>query len=98
MFTCVTRGSSILAWSSDEFIGDDVQLEFTSLDAPGSTIHSGATFATLISITIENEVVLKSTLQITASSQFPTSSVACRHIDSGRINSTTFSVAGEQSN
>ena len=98
VFTCVTRGASVLAWSSDEFIGEDIQLQFTSLDRQGSIIHGETAFASLVSVTIENEIVLKSTLQITASSQFPTSSVACRHIDGARINSITFSIAGEQSN
>ena len=97
-FTCITMGSSILAWESRDYIGDGIQLEFISIDSPGLTQQSGTTtFATLDSVTNDNgEIVLVSTLQITASSQFPTSSVACRHVDSGTLNSTTFNVASEQ--
>ena len=96
LFTCVTRDSPILAWSSDEYIGRGVQLEFTSADQPESIMRSNInpdTIATLVAITIEsNEVVLQSILRINASQ---TSSIACHHVGNGRVNITTFHVAGE---
>lgn len=94
-FTCVTRGSSVLAWSSDDYIGVGVRLEFLSILSLGTTMQSfvnPGTVAILINVSMENgETVLESTLRITASSQFSSSSVSCHNI-SGGINSTTFQI------
>ena len=95
VFTCVTNGSSILVWSSDDYIGNQRDITFTIVDSPGLILHSGTTVATLVSVTGDREVVLESTLEIIASSQFPMSSVACRDVDNGRINQTSFQVSGE---
>ena len=95
-FMCETRGSDILGWSSEEYIGQGALLEFTFIDRPGSTQSHGNAIATLVSITNESgQTVLMSTLQITVSSQFSTSSVICHNIGSGAVNSTTFNVASE---
>ena len=100
-FTCVTRGSSILAWSSDEYIGPGgALLTFVAFDPLGTTTASFInpdTAAVLVSSSNENgEIVLESTLQITVSSLFPTSSVACHNVDGGAVSSFTFHIPGEQ--
>ena len=96
-FTCETMGSQILAWSNDDYIGEGIQLEFTFIDRQESTLSLGNTIATLVSVKNESgQTVLTSTLQITVSSQFLTSSVTCHDIGSGAMNSTTFHVAGEK--
>lgn len=96
-FTCTTRDSQIISWSSNDYIGRDLQLEFISVDPAQLTLQSiinPDTIATLSSVGVENgSVVLVSTLQIVASSQFSSSSISCHHIGSGEINTTTIQVA-----
>ena len=91
-FTCETRGSYILVWSSDEYIGSSgTQLEFLTIDIVGRVLVSPInpnTFATLISNTIEDGVrVLVSTLRIRALSQFLNSSVTCTSLNTATTKS-----------
>ena len=99
-FTCITRGSLIISWSSDDYIGRGLQLEFISVDQTQSSIQSTVnsnTIATLVNVHVENGIViLESTLRIIVSSQFSSSSINCHHIGSGRMNSSTIQVSGEQ--
>ena len=80
IFTCNVRSTStILSWSSPEYIDDRLQL--ASVDSPGHTESNPSnptTFATLISATTDDEgvVVIVSQLQIMASSQYPFSESA----------------------
>ena len=65
-FFCETRGSSIIAWTSDEYIGQGgAQLQFVAAKVPSmaSILHgTGDTIATFTGNRIENEVrVLTST-------------------------------------
>lgn len=98
-FICITRGSQIISWSSDDYIGQDLQLEFISVNPIQSSIRSSVnpdTIATLTRASIENgSTILESTLHIVASSRFPLSSINCHHVGTGQINSTTIQVAGE---
>ena len=97
-FTCITRRSSVLSWSSDDYIGlDGALLTFLAFEPIGTTKSSinSDTVAMLVSNGNENgETVLESTLQITVSSQFPMSSVACHNTASGTVNSITFHIPG----
>lgn len=99
-FTCTTRDSQILSWSSDDYIGRGIQLEFIAVDRTSSSIQSTVnsnTTATLVSVNDDNGIViLESTLRIIASSRFPSSSINCHHIGSGQTNSSTIQVTGEQ--
>ena len=90
----MTRGSPFLAWSSDDYIGDGVLLQFSSFDPVGTTrVVNSDTVAVLVDVSMESGVtVLESTLQLTVSSQFSSSSVACHTPFSGGISSTTFRV------
>ena len=99
VFTCVTRGSPILAWSSDDYVGTGgILLEFLSINLPGFT--QGAmdnTFAVLKSVDSES-LVLESELHLTVSSSFPTSTVACLGVNTGLSDNITFHVSGKESN
>ena len=93
--TCVTRGSPILAWTSDQYIEQGgTQLEFATFNNEGETRSSPIntdTVATLTRKAMENgQQVLESQLRITMLPSFPTFSVSCIHIGSGNTNETTF--------
>ena len=97
-FSCTTRGSSFLAWTSDPYIGpDNVQLKFEFSDVIGTfkaSNISNTTQAILTNVTEEDrELVLKSNLSITVlpSIDLQGHSVACLNTDVGVRNITTFS-------
>ena len=84
-FTCETRGSPIIAWTSDQYIEvGGTQLEFGAIASVGDVVRSPVYSDTVATLTvngmIDGEQVLESTLHIVTSSQFPTSSVTCIHI------------------
>ena len=84
-FTCVTNGSLVLAWSCDEYIGENgAQIEFTSADGVDSTKASSInsnTVATLVRI--NGTRVIESLLSITILVSFPTASVTCSDVGQG---------------
>ena len=89
--TCEIRGSPVLAWASEEYIGArGTRLEFAAFDSIGDTRTSHMnpnTVATLINKTVEDGVqVLVSQLRITAQSQFMNPSVTCTN---GRFGTNT---------
>ena len=99
IFTCETRGSTILAWTSDEYIEPGgTRLELATFNDVGDTRTSPVnlnTVATLISETRESGIdVLVSTLRIRALSEFLDSSVTCIHVDGGTMNTTRIQVLG----
>ena len=80
-FTCTTRNTAILIWSSNEYIGNP--LEFSSRDdldrIQRGSIDSN-TAATLVSRSVENgTILLVSQLRITVSSISLNPSVTCIH-------------------
>ena len=96
-FTCETRGSPILAWTSDEYIErGGTQLEFATFNDVNDTRISpvnSKTIATLIANFEENGVrVLRSTLRIRALSGFLNSSVNC--LGDGTMNTSRILVIG----
>lgn len=98
-FTCVTRGSPIIAWQSDEYIGEGgTQLEFATFNNQGDTDSSSVnpdTVATLTRNSNEDGVqVLESKLRVITSAEFPDASVTCVHVGTGIKNTTRFHVLG----
>ena len=100
-FTCETRGSEILAWFSDQYIGEGgLQLQFAAGDSVvGEIRKSGSivqTVATLTNSTVDNGVqVLVSTLNITVVPNSPGGSVTCMHVGDGTTHSVNFDVIGK---
>ena len=95
--TCETRGSLLIAWASEEYIGTAIWLEFTTFNSIGDTVTlmNPNTVATLINKTVEEGIeVLVSQLRITTLSQFMNSSVTCINVRIGTRNSTRLHVLG----
>ena len=100
IFTCVTRGTAILEWRSEEHIGTGSDsLQFLSFERPGhrkSKPHNPSTVATLVSVSTDSGVTeITSNLLIIASSQFPVSSVMCGDSGHTTSNITTFHTSGQ---
>ena len=98
-FTCITRGSDILEWISDEYIGpggDRLQILSASERTTAISNSNPDTIATRISVTTENgEVVIVSMLSILVSSQFHTATIICSNSDRGIIQNITFQTVGK---
>ena len=94
-FTCVTNGSLVLAWSNDEYIGENgAQIEFTSADGVNRTKASSInpnTVATLVRV--NGTRVIESLLSITVLDSFPTASITCSDVGQG-TSTTTFRLLG----
>ena len=97
-FTCVTRRSGGIAWTSDTYIGPNgAQLVFeTDFSSPGDTRTSESTVATLIrEQEDQGETVLESTLSINPLPNPQIASVTCIHTASGQRDNVTFQVIGK---
>ena len=97
--TCETRGSSIIAWASNEYIEQGgTRLEFAVFNNVGDTHVSPVnpnTIATLIKNTNKDGVsVLVSQLCVRVLSQFLNSSVTCINVSFGTQNTTRLHVLG----
>lgn len=84
-FTCVTTGSTVLIWRSNDFIGADDTDQFlfiSNRDGEGLTRRIRDSVATLTRNEIVNgQRVLESTLHITVMSSTPNTSVTCVNVD-----------------
>ena len=95
-FRCVIVGmDTVLTWRSSQYIGTggDV-LQLASADPAGQTASNSrnpTTVATLVSTSRSGGVTTTvSELQLTASSQFPNSTVSCEVNSHGPVNVTSF--------
>ena len=98
-FTCETRGSNVIVWISDTYIGSE-QLGFVAAtSSPGDTRTSLSNPNTLATLTSEYEdqgmTVLESTLRITALPDPQNASATCIHAVSGNTRTIYFQVIGE---
>ena len=94
VFTCETRGLILVnEWTSDDYIGHNISLIFNNNmgDEVQSPTGSRSTSAKLTRI--DYNYVMASQLNITTSSQFQTSTVACKNFN-GSSKEITFSVLG----
>ena len=96
-FMCVTGDSSILAWSSDDYIGGGVLVEFLSINIQGAIrTYNNETIATLTYKHVDGPIfVLESTLHILASRMHSTSTVSCHNVDQNLREDITFRVLGK---
>ena len=96
IFTCTTRGSAIISWTGNDYVGD--QIGFNTANAVGDTRQGSAdpnTIATLINNTIDDGTpFLVSQLQITVSAISSNQSVICIHNSNGIRETVTFQVIG----
>ena len=92
-FTCIVRGSSILSWSSDEYIGGE-PLQFTTDEEPGLTknISNSDTYATLISVVKGSDASLECELHIQS---YQSSPVSCSAGNDESRQSINFTVLGD---
>ena len=97
-FTCTTRGSDILEWLSDEYIGpggDRLQILSGSSRNSATSNSNPDTIATRINVTIENEeVVIVSMLSIIVSAQYSMATITCSNSDRGIKQNITFEIFG----
>ena len=94
--TCETRGSPIIAWTSDEYIergGTQLQLAiFNNVGETRTSPINGNTVATLISNTIEGGVmVLQSQLRIIASAD---ATVTCINVAAEKSSTISIQLLG----
>ena len=79
---CIARNATILEWQSDEYIGregDNIQIYNVGDRDNVTSFINDNTYATRDNVTMENgAIVIVSRLFITASEQFPSSSITCR--------------------
>ena len=91
-FTCETRGSEVLAWTSNDFIGEGSRLQFADFNNL-NLMHTGTvpgTVATFITNTVvDGTIVLVSQLKIKVpdSESFSSPFVSCVHVR-GDVNET----------
>ena len=98
IFTCTTRGSPILEWFSEEYIGtggDRLQILSGSDRNISSSSHD--VVATRISVTEEDgATVIVSELRIITSIKYPTATVSCSNGDQRFMQSITFRTFGKK--
>ena len=86
------RNYTLLEWRSDEYIGIGNTIPIYS-SGSRDNLTSGDTYATRVSVTVEDGVtVIVSQLHITASELFPISSVTCSVDGNGSRKTITFNI------
>ena len=98
VFTCKTKGSTILEWQSIEYIGTGGDsIPIYSVGSRDNVTSGGnpSTYATRDSIDIEDGLmIIVSRLFIVAMEQFPTATVTCQINGNGPSKSITFQTTG----
>ena len=100
IFICVTRGSTVISWTSDEYIARNKPLEFTTIDDVGET-HTSTINPDVVALLVRETndggtPVLESLLRVIASPLYPNSSVTCVHVDDGTRHTISFQVLGTE--
>lgn len=97
IFTCTTRGTPILEWFSEEYIGTGGdRLQILSESARNTSSITPDAVAVRISVSRENGVtVIVSELRIIASTKYPTATVSCSNGDLRFIQNITFRTFGK---
>ena len=98
ILTCITRGSPTLAWSSNDYIGSGLLVEFLLIHDQGETrSYNNGTIATLTYKRVDGSIfVLESTLRIQASRMYSTSTVSCYNVGQDVRDTITFHVLGKK--
>ena len=95
-FTCITRGSQSLAWSSNDYIGQNGEfLTFASLHVGQTRTANNYTYAQLLSSSMENsQTVLVSRLYIIVQPNFTISMVVCHSLGTNEMKTISFDLSG----
>ena len=99
VFMCVTRGSGILEWKSNEYIGTGNVLQLLSINCIGRNVSNSNNLAvgTCKSVTFDNGTeVIESELYIVASLRFPVSTITCRNNGVGTSEEISFNTTGKE--
>ena len=94
-FLCITRGSSILAWSSNEYIND--RIEFLTIHSIGTVVAQNQySSAQLIDVYMDDDrrSVIVSELYIVVQRNIAQSSVTCHHVGNELTKTITFQLSG----
>ena len=96
-FTCETRGSAVITWTSNTYIGDQIGFDFASnINETRRGSVDTNTVATLINNTDENgQLLLISQLRIVVSAVSSNPTVTCIHGSDGIRYPSMFQVTGE---
>ena len=93
-FTCVTRGSGILEWSSPEYIGEEgITIQLVSVNCVGTNTSSSNELAVATCKNVINDYgseIIESELYIKASELFSMSTVTCINNARGSLDSIQF--------
>ena len=95
-FNCLTVGSSILAWTSDEYIAD--RIEFLVVNSNGTVMTQNPhALARLMAVYIDEsgQAVLVSQLNITVQSNILRFSVSCLNVGNGEFATANFSLSSK---
>jgi hypothetical protein len=99
IFTCITRGSPILEWFSEQYIGtgrDLLQISSESARNTSSITPDAVAVRTNVSIASETgDTVIVSELRITASIKYPIATVSCSNGDQRFLQNVTFRIFGK---
>ena len=99
VFTCVTRGSGILEWKSNEYIGTGSVLQLLSINCVGRNVSSSNNLAvgTCKNVAFDDGTeIIESELYIVASLWFPVSTITCRNNGVGTSEEISFNTTGKE--
>ena len=97
-FTCWTKGSSLMGWSSKEYIGEGgVRFEFVSVDWVGTTRSAGQTVARLSNVSnVSGLITMVSELQISVQSVYQIATIKCHNFGNNTAKTISFQITGTQ--
>ena len=97
--TCRVRGTQVIAWQSDEYLGPGGQLAFGPSDQIGKIVNSQVmdqTFALLtVKYTQDGTPRLESQLHLTVSPRYQIFTIVCRNVDHDRSDNVTYYKSGK---
>ena len=95
-FTCIVRGSSSLAWSSPQYIGENDRVEFSVVSVTRINVPNEFVRAELVHVSTEPVNELTSTLRIEVQPSFNMLNVTCHSIGNDQSASRNFEFSGMQ--
>ena len=98
-FNCTTRGSGILQWVSDQYIGINNPLQIVShANAPNMEVseQNNNTIASRLTVTIDGngEIIISSQLRLMSEEKYLRSSIVCCNSALGVNRTITFFTSG----